>query len=416
MKSHHLRRWLLPLLVLGLIAVPSSTVAALPEGAASRVLPPERADGLSLRWDERSRTVEFMAPKDPTERLPYTPSAAEQGNPEAIARGFLDQNRTLFGLKSAADELRLLRIEPDAQLHYAHVRLDQIYHGIPVFGKQLIVHIDPQGQVVSVNGHFVPGIDLPTQPSIGAEQAEGAAVRDLLENQLELDERARVTTDVRSAKTQLMVYIDQSGKPRLSWSVTIMTEKPLGQWRSFVNAMRPTVIHAFDSLTEAKRRVTFSADNSTDLPGRQLIDEGERSRDPVAQAAHDGAGVVYDYYLKTFKRDSLDGRGLPLVSTVHYGSDSEDSENAAWIGEASQMIYGDGGRIFKPLPYGLDVIGHELTHGVTENTANLIYEGQSGALNESYSDVFGALIERKNWTMGEAIVKSPPFPAPFLRS
>src|SRR4029079_6027395 len=139
--------------------------AALPEDAGSRVLPAESAGALVLRWDERSRTVEFMAPKDPAGRLPYTPSAAEQGNPEAIARGFLDQNRALFGLKSAADELRLLRIEPDAQLHYQHVRLDQICHGIPVFGKQLIVHIDPQGQVVAANGHFVPGIDLPTKPS-----------------------------------------------------------------------------------------------------------------------------------------------------------------------------------------------------------------------------------------------------------
>jgi len=140
---------------------------------------------LDLRWDARSRALEFMASKNPAERLPYTPSAAERGNPKAIARGFLDQNRALFGLKSAADELRLLRIEPDAQLHYAHVRLDQVYHGIPVFGKQLIVHIDPSGQVASVNGEFVPGIDVPTQPSIGAEQAEGAALRDLLENQLD---------------------------------------------------------------------------------------------------------------------------------------------------------------------------------------------------------------------------------------
>ncbi len=416
MKIHHLRRWLLPLLVLSLIAVPAGAVAALPDGAASRALPAEIAGALDLRWDARSRTVEFIAPKDPAGRLPYTPSAAERGNPVAIARGFLDQNRALFGLKSAADELRLLRVEPDEQLHYAHVRLDQVYHGIPVFGKQLIVHIDPHGQVVAANGHFVPGIDLPTQPSIGAEQAEGVALRDLLENQLEPAERARVVTAVRHAKTQLMVYIDQAGKARLTWYVVIMTETPLGQWRSFVNAMRPTVVHAFDSLANAKRRVTFSADNTTELPGRQVIDEGERSRDPVAQAAHDGAGVVYDYYLNTFKRDSIDGRGLPIVSTVHFGSDSEEAENAAWIGEAQQMIYGDGGRIFRPLPYGLDVVGHELTHGITENTANLIYEGQPGALNESYSDVFGALIERKNWTMGEEIVKSPPFPAPFLRS
>src|SRR4051812_25416842 len=108
MKSHHLRRWLLPLLVLGLIVVPSGAGAALPD---------EIGGGLYVRRHARSQSVEFMAPADRAARLPYTPTLAEQGNPEAIARGFLDQNRTLFGLKSAADELRLLRIEPDEQLH-----------------------------------------------------------------------------------------------------------------------------------------------------------------------------------------------------------------------------------------------------------------------------------------------------------
>ena len=156
--------------------------------------------------------------------------------------------------------------------------------------------------------------------------------------------------------------------------------------------------------------MTYSADNSTDIPGRLLIDEGERSKDAIAQAAHDGAGKVYDYYFNTFKRDGLDDQGGRMVSTVHYGSDPEDAENAAWIGEAQQMIYGDGGKIFKPLAYGLDVVGHEFTHGIIDNTSDLIYEGQSGALNESYADVFGALIDRGNWTIGEAVIKSPPYP------
>src|SRR5262249_58460884 len=130
---------------------------------------------------------------------------------------------------------------------------------------------------------------------------------------------------------------------------------------------------------------------------RKLIDEGERSRDPVAQAAHDAAGVVYDYYLNTFKRDSIDGRGMPIVSTVHYGSDPEDAENAAWIGEAQQMIYGDGGRIFQPPPYGLHVAGPGLTPRGTESTPNPTYQGPRGGRNESYSDVFGALRDRKKW-------------------
>ena len=176
------------------------------------------------------------------------------------------------------------------------------------------------------------------------------------------------------------------------------------------------MLHTISSADNAKQRSTYTAQNSTDLPGRQLIREGEKSRDPVAQAAQDNAGKVYDYYFNNFKRDSLDGQGMEIVSTVHYGSDPQDAENAAWIGELKQIIYGDGGRIFKPLAYGLDVVGHELTHGVVDNTAQLVYESQSGALNESYADVFGALIEGKNWIMGEDIIKSPPYPLPYLRS
>jgi hypothetical protein len=92
MKSHHLRRWLLPLLVLGLIAGPAGTVAARPAGEEARAHPDQQAGALNLRWDAQSQTVEFMAPKDPDARLPYTPSLAERGNPVAIARGFLDQH------------------------------------------------------------------------------------------------------------------------------------------------------------------------------------------------------------------------------------------------------------------------------------------------------------------------------------
>ncbi len=99
-------------------------------------------------------------------------SRPEQGSdPEAIARGFLDQQRDLFGIRSVADELQLLRIEPDTQLGWAHLRFDQVYAGIPVFGRQLVVHLDRQGQPVSVNGQFTPGIDVPTEVLLDAGQA-----------------------------------------------------------------------------------------------------------------------------------------------------------------------------------------------------------------------------------------------------
>lgn len=421
MNHSLIRRLYLPLALIVVLAaaLPAHSAAARPGYpsrsaalAALRALGPE---AINVHWNSTTGVADFVAGSDPRVRLAYSPSPAERGRPVALALGFLNRYRALFGIASAERELALTRIEPDAQLGYSHVRLGQVYRGIPVFGKQMIVHLDAQQQVVAVNGQFTPGVELPTTPSISAAQAEDAALAGI-QAELEPAERATLSTTVLRDKTSLCVYIDEHGKPRLAWNVSVMAQRPLGQWRVFVNARRPQVLHALDSLADAKRRVTFSADNTTDLPGRQLIDEGERSRDPIAQAAHDGAGIVYDYYFKTFKRDGVDGRGSPIVSTVHFGSDPSEAENAAWIGEAQQMVYGDGGQIFRPLAYGLDVIGHELTHGITDNTAQLIYEGQSGALNEAYSDIFGALIDRDNWTIGEKVVKSPPFPAPFMRS
>ncbi|MBX0328483.1 M4 family metallopeptidase [Oscillochloris sp. ZM17-4] len=384
--------------------------------AAFASLQAQSAQPLAVRWDERSGIPAFLSAANPAGRLHYRPTAAEIGNPLAIARGFLDANRALFGLRAAADDLGLLRVEPDLQRGFAHVRLDQRYAGLPVLGHQLVVHLDPDGQVVAVNGEFAPALQLVTAATISAADAEAAALANLTAEQLAPGDAASAQVTPLPEETRLAISVDDQGQASLVWEVMLLTERPLSQWRFFVNAGRPVVVHAIDEVMPIKRRRTYSARNGTSIPGRLLVDEGERSRDAVAQAAHDGAGVVYDYYMKTFQRDAYDGQGSPMISTVHYGSDPEDAENAAWVGEYSQMIYGDGGKIFKPLPYGLDVVGHEFTHGVIESSAGLIYEKQPGALNESYADVFGALIDRGNWTIGEQVVKSPPYPVPYLRS
>ncbi len=376
-----------------------------------------RADGpLDATWDNVYGIPTFIVGQGADARLPYTPTAAERGNPVAIAYGFLDENRALFRIASAQGELRLLRIEPDLQLNFSHVRLEQSYKGIPVWGKQLAVHLDPQGRIVAVNGQFAPDINVATRPTISQAEAEAAALDDLMGNQLDDNERAHAQTNVLKDKTQLVVYVDDSGKATLTWQVTIMTMSPLGQWRYFVNGRREAVAHQFDSIEHGRRRMTYASRNGGDIPGRLMADEGERSNDAIAQAAHDAAGKVYDFYFNNFKRDSVDGQGSPLVSTVHFGTDPSDQENAAWIGEAKQMVYGDGGRIFKPLAYGLDVVGHEFTHGVIDSSASLVYAGQSGALNESYADVFGVLISGTNWEVGGSVVKSPPYPTRVLRS
>jgi Thermolysin metallopeptidase, alpha-helical domain/Thermolysin metallopeptidase, catalytic domain len=140
-------------------------------------------------------------------------------------------------------------------------------------------------------------------------------------------------------------------------------------------------------------RTISDAGSSTDLPGDVVRGEGAGPvGDPAADEAYDGLGATWRLYQEVYGRDSLDGGGLPLDATVHYGA---GYDNAFWNGE--RMVFGDGdGVTFQRFTVAVDVIGHELTHGLTELTAGLVYQGQSGALNESVSDVFGSLVKQRS--------------------
>lgn len=139
-------------------------------------------------------------------------------------------------------------------------------------------------------------------------------------------------------------------------------------------------------------RTIFDAKGTQDTPGTKVRAEGGGPTGDVAvNEAYDGLGATWDLWSTAYSRDSLDGKGMPLLATVHYG---RNYDNAFWDG--SQMVFGDGdGVIFERFTKSVDVIGHELAHGVTEHTAGLLYQGQSGALNESVSDVFGVLVKQK---------------------
>ena len=143
--------------------------------------------------------------------------------------------------------------------------------------------------------------------------------------------------------------------------------------------------------TGEKRRTVYDARGEKKTPGGRVRGEEDgASKDVAVNEAYDGSGMTYDFFKKVYGRNSIDGRGLRLDSTVHY---SKGFANAHWNGK--QMVYGDGdGKIFGRFTACLDVIGHELTHGITQNTAGLEYHDQSGALNEHFSDVFGTLVKQ----------------------
>jgi Zn-dependent metalloprotease len=193
------------------------------------------------------------------------------------------------------------------------------------------------------------------------------------------------------------------------------SEQFRGHRRAVMDVLSFTAVSEF---SQGKNRSVYDAENGTKLPGTLVRGEGDGPVSDVAvNEAYDGSGVTYDLYYQVFGRDSIDGQGLPLKSTVHY---QKGYDNAFWNGE--QMVYGDGDedlpepqRLFNRFTIALDIIGHELTHGVTQYEANLAYWDQSGALNESMSDVFGSLVKQyqrqqsaadADWIIGEGLFTS----------
>jgi Zn-dependent metalloprotease len=170
-----------------------------------------------------------------------------------------------------------------------------------------------------------------------------------------------------------------------AWKNLILTEQLRG--RRTVTGLMSSMFSVSDKLY----RTIYDAGKTETLPGTLVRSEGGRSKGGrTVSEAYDYSGLTYDFYKKIFERNSIDTRGMKLDSTVHYG---EDYTNAFWNG--TQMVYGDGdGEIFQRFTKSIDVIGHELTHGVTQYEAALEYEGQAGALNESFSDVFGSMIKQ----------------------
>jgi Zn-dependent metalloprotease len=159
-----------------------------------------------------------------------------------------------------------------------------------------------------------------------------------------------------------------------------------------------------------KHRTIYDAHHTMELPGNLIRTEGAKpTGDVAADEAYDGLGATFDFYWEIYDRNSIDGEGLPLKASVHFG---RNYDNAFWDGQS--MVFGDGdGEIFNRFTISLDVIGHELTHGVTGDEAQLQYFFQAGALNESMSDVFGSLVkqyhlkqtaDKADWLIGAGLL------------
>lgn len=190
--------------------------------------------------------------------------------------------------------------------------------------------------------------------------------------------------------------VARNGSPtqRAAATATLSTDQTFRTLRASLAAQLPMAQRRRRvlGLTAAKQRSIFTANNIETLPGDPVRAEGSAATgDAAVDEAYDGLGSTWDFYQDLFGRNSIDDEGLPLNATVHYG---QNYDNAFWNGR--QMVFGDGdGQLFNRFTIALDVIGHELAHGVTEDEAGLVYMFQPGALNEHLSDAFGVMIKQR---------------------
>ena len=382
------------------------------------------------------------------EGLQLRRQAAEPGEDDELetAKEFLRANRSLLLLADPDTELSTRQRTKD-ELGYRHLKFEQRFRGLSVWPNELIVHLDRETNVYLMNGTFVPTPRLATlKPVVGATAAARIALTE-----------AGGGRPARTKDPELFIYAPGNRPPRLAWRA-VVSPSFMESWLVVVDAINGTRLakisqvktenvagSGVDSngltrqlnvwkegatyyLVDASKSMydaTSDPPNYATTRGAIFVYDAENTpansdpslgdatwhyvtsstpsswTSPDAISAAFGLGWTFDYYKDTHGRNSLDGKGGSIYSLVRIGV---DFDNAFWSDQENAMCFGDG----KNYAGSLDIVGHELTHGVTSNAADLVYQDQSGALNEAFSDIFGEMVElytygSHDWLIGSQL-------------
>ncbi len=416
--------------VLIAMSIAAASLIAMP--TAQAVTHPAAAEAASEKVSGANGNVPLFVKEKAAEKM--RTSNAEN------ALAYLKENVHKVNIEHPQETLKVKKVEED-KLGKTHIRFQQTSAGYPVEGTEIIVHFDQQNRVELVNGYH--------NELVGQKPVTGKA-KMTEEQALATAKQATGAPDELPypSSTELVVYpTDSSLLLTYKVNVNFLGENP-GNWFVFINAETGKVVDKYNTIMHTagdgsvtgfgigvlgeKREMhisrqkegstmfaladktheglegiyTYDMKNSwkySGLPGDLFLDSDAawitKYQKPAVDA-HYNSEKVYEYYKEEHNRNSIDGNGMAIKSSVHYG---DGYNNAFWNGY--QMTYGDGdGEFFIPLSAGLDVAGHEMTHGVTTHSAGLKYRFQSGALNEAFSDIFGALIDEEDWEVGEDIM------------
>jgi Zn-dependent metalloprotease len=389
-------------------------------------------------WSEDGTLPIFISGR----RLQSTeaPAARTVGTAELQSRSFLREHADLLRIQSPDEEFTSTAVERDA-LGMVHVRYRQMWRGVEVWGRDVVVHVGSDGHVRGFNGRWMPSprsID-PADVRVDEMTARAKALEAL----------GRTSGVERSTP----MILEHEGAPHLTWLVQVRGRLDQN-WYCFVDAQSGEVIKRYNHvlhdgpvagsgtdlsnttralnvyqigssyyLIDASKAMFKPSQSSFPNDGRGVLYTLDAKNDDsllyyitapsptgfttvkgAVSAAYYGS-KVYDYFKTAHNRDAIDGKGSTITMVVNF---NQNYNNAFWNGQL--MVFGNGdGTAFSDLAGGIDVMAHEMTHGVVENSANLIYENQPGALNESFADVFGVLYEfyvrggGGNWLIGEDV-------------
>ena len=413
-----------------------------------------------VRRDKLQQTpifIEFDSPVVAAGKNAATLSA------DAALINFVAEHRVIFKLVDPQAELRHSMTRVDAAGR-RHVQLATNYNGVPIWGAQLVGHLDEKGGLYAINGRYrsTPHYIDEFKPKIPKEVAIDRARTDLASRQpiKALSFRSRQLLKYYAPNAELCLWSPKPEAPlRLTWVVEIRPNI-YERWRYFFDAMDGQLAERYQAspsdgpalgsglnlagqtvnlhtlehdglfyLIDGTRQYfdeqNFNLDDpsgvlwtidaqSTDVETIEHVTSIDNNfTDPVSVSAHENMARIYEYFLTKHGRAGISNDATATISIVHVTEDGESMENAYWNGIF--MAYGDGGEYISPLAESLDIAAHEMTHGIIERTVNLEYRNQSGALNESFADIFGVLIDDGDWLVGEDVVNKDYFPSGALR-
>jgi Zn-dependent metalloprotease len=373
----------------------AGTSALAPAAAAEQALRAATSGDVTITRDQSGK-VHFVGTKAGHPAARPSGISAKSG-PAIAAQAHLDRYAALFGIKSASSELSVAGTARSGAVNV--VRFAQHQGNVPVLAGELVVSVDADGNLVSINGET--GATAATRTATVSAGAAASTAKAAVAKGARVD-----AGSLRTTRPTLWIYdpaligAPSAVSARPVWRLQVGTTKgEPRRWTVLIDANSGGVALAFADLAHAKSRrvcdfdsdfITSPADWSCPSGSHTVTRTEGQGATGIADVdnAYELTGAVYDYYFNVLGRDSIDDAGLILRSSVRVCVDQPGGcpfQNAFWDG--AQMVFGEG------FASADDVVGHELTHGVTEHESNLLYYFQSGAMNESMSDVIGELFD-----------------------